>query len=85
MMMLGCNVSMVSFSAYCHYYIILSTQVQNAMRLMLDWSMVQQLMKVEWRYVRVGCGALCVITAGIQLMQKWFVNNWDMKDVSFVY
>lgn len=65
-----------------HYVTI---QFHSAMRLMLDWSMVQQLTKVELRYVRVGCGALCVTTAGIIEMQMWFVNSWDMKDVSSVY
>ena len=60
-------------------------QFHSAMRLMLDWSMVQQLTKDELRYVRVGCGALCVTMTGIIEMQMWFVNSWDMTDVSSVY
>ena len=32
-----------------------------------------------WRSATIIPGAQCVMTSGILLMLKWFVDNWDMQ------
>ena len=54
-------------------------QSQNVMKLISDWWMDQQLMRVEWRYVTVGYGDQYVIITGGSQIHKWCVDNWDME------
>ena len=44
-------------------------------------SLVVHQVGVQWRYVWMVHGVLCVTTTGIHLMLRWCVDNWDMKDM----
>jgi len=33
-----------------------------------------------WKSVLVKSGALCVITAGVALMQQWSASSWDTRE-----
>ena len=33
----------------------------------------------------MGCGAQYVTISGISEMHKWYVDNWDMMDVSYTF
>ena len=37
------------------------------------------LAKVELKSILITPGVQCVIMAGIQLMQKWYADNWDYR------
>ena len=49
---------------------------------MFNLLMVLLILKDEWRYVWMGCGAQCVMTGGTTEMLKWCVDNYILKDVS---
>jgi len=42
--------------------------------------MVRTVVRGLWRSAWVESGALCVITAGIALMQQSSANSWDSKE-----
>ena len=44
-------------------------------------SLVVHQVGVQWRYVWMVHGVLCVTTTGIYLMLRWCVDNLDMKDM----
>ena len=51
---------------------------------MFDWYKVKQLPRVECRHVTMGFGILYVTMSGTSGRPEWFVDNWDMVDVSFI-
>ena len=65
-------------------YIIVSSMVymQHPAHLMEESdSLVVHQVRVQWRYVWMVHGVLCVTTTGIYLMLRWCVDSLDMKEI----
>ena len=55
---------------------ILSCQL--VLTVTFNWLVALLKMRVLWRYVSTTSGVLLVMMVGMEMMQKWFAENWAM-------